>query len=81
MGDVTVKLNLRGINEVMKSSPVQSEVVRRARRIANEAGDGFEAMVQPGRYTARAVVRTADETGRKRQATDAVLERSLDAGR
>lgn len=79
--DIKVKLKLRGINAVMKSSEVQAEVVRRARRMANAAGEGFEAVIQSGKYTARAVVRTADATGRKRQAEEAVLERSLDAGR
>ena len=81
MADVKVKLKLKGINVVMKSDGVQSEVARRAKRIAAEAGEGFEAVVNPARYTARAFVRTKDATGRRRQAENAVLERSLDAGR
>ena len=81
MADVKVKLKIRGINKVMKSDPVQAEVARRAKRIANAAGLGFEAVVNPAKYTARAFVRTADFNGRKRQAEEAVLERSLDAGR
>lgn len=81
MANVTVKLRLRGLNILMKSDPVQSEVARRAQRIAAEAGEGFEAVVKPAKYTARAYVRTADATGRKRQAEEAVLERALDAGR
>ena len=65
----------------MKSDPVQSEVARRAQRIAAEAGPGFEMVVKPARYTARAFVRTADAAGAVRQARDNVLERALDAGR
>ena len=81
MADVKVALKIKGINTLMKSAPVQSEVARRAQRIAAEAGEGFEVIVKPARYTARAYVRTADATGRRRQAESAVLERSLDAGR
>jgi len=81
MADVKVKLKIRGINKVMKSDPVQAEVARRAKRMANAAGPGFESVVNPAKYTARAFVRTADFNGRKRQAEEAVLERSLDAGR
>ena len=81
MADVKVKLKLKGINAVMTSPGAIAEVARRARRMASAAGEGFEAVVNPHRWTARAFVRTADETGRRRQAEDAVLERSLDAGR
>jgi len=81
MADVKVKLSLKGLNILMKSAPVQSEVARRAQRIAAEAGDGFESVVSPAKYVARAFVRTKDATGRKRQAEEAVLERSMDAGR
>ena len=81
MADVKVKLKLRGINKVMKSPEVQSAVARRAQRIAAAAGEGFEPVVNPAKYTARAFVRTADATGRKRQAEDAVLERALGSSR
>lgn len=81
MANPKVKLKIREINKLMKSNAVQSEVARRARRMANAAGIGFEAVVNPAKYTARAFVRTANAVGRKRQAEEAVLERSLDAGR
>lgn len=81
MANSKVKLNLPGLNKIMTSAPVQAEVARRAKRMADVAGEGFEAVVNPHKYTARAFVRTADAKGRKRQAEDAVLERSLDAGR
>lgn len=81
MADVKVKLKLRGLNTLMKSQPVQSDLAKRAARIAREAGPGFEAVVSPAKYTARAFVRTADNDGRRRQAESAVLERALDAGR
>lgn len=81
MADVKVKLKIRGINAVMKSNPVQSEVARRAVRIAKAAGPGFEAVVNPAKYTARAFVRTTDDASRKAEAKDKTLTRALDAGR
>ena len=81
MADVKVKLKLRGIREVLRSAPVQAEVARRASRMAQAAGSGFESIVKPHKYTSRAFVQTADAEGARRQAEEAVLERSLDAGR
>jgi hypothetical protein len=81
MAAVKVKLSIKGIRATLKSAPVQSELARRARRIAAAAGEGFEMVVKPHRYTARAFVQTDTEEGRKRQAEEAVLERSLSAGR
>jgi hypothetical protein len=78
---VRVKLKLRGINEVLKSAAVQSDLDRRAERIAMAAGEGIEAVSKPHRYTSRAFVQTDSFVGAKRQADDAVLETSLDAGR
>lgn len=80
MANVTVKLKIRGVREVLKSGPVQSEIARRAKRIADAAGEGFSMVVKPHRYTARAFVQTDDDEGRKRQAEGAVLERALNAG-
>lgn len=81
MPDVKVKLKIKGIRQVLKSGPVQSDLARRAKRIADAAGEGFAAVVKPHRYTARAFVQTDTEEARKRQADDAVLERAMDAGR
>ena len=81
MADVRVKLKIRGIREVLRSAPVQAEVARRARRMAQAAGSGFESIVKPHKYTSRAFVQTASQEGRRREATDKVLTRALDAGR
>ena len=80
MADVRVKLKLRRINELMSSPPVQAEVARRAWRMARAAGSGFVAVVNPHKFTARAFIQTDTDAARKRQAQDAVLERSLRAG-
>lgn len=81
MAGVRVKLKIKQIREILKSSPVQAEVARRAKRMASAAGPGFEAVIKPHKYTARAFVQTDSAESRKRQADDAVLERALDAGR
>jgi hypothetical protein len=80
MAKPQVKLNIRGINALMSSAPVQSLVEERARRIAEAAGSGFEAVAAPHPWTARAYVRTADAEGRRREAQEKVLTRSISAG-
>lgn len=81
MADVDVKLNLRGLNAIMTSPAVSAVVEERARRIAAAAGDGFEVVIRPHKYTARAYVQTATWAARRREAKEKVLNRALDAGR
>ena len=78
---IKVKLNLKGINAVMKGEGAQADIARRVKRAAAEAGEGFEAVIKPARYVARGFVATTGVEGAKRQARDNVLERSLDAMR
>ena len=79
--DVRVKLNIRGVRETLKSPQVQAELVRRGRRIQTAAGEGFELVVKPHRYTSRVFVQTGDAGAAKREAESKVLTRALDAGR
>lgn len=81
MANVRVKLNLRGIDEVLKSRGVTAEVARRAWRIKQRAGDHFEMVVIPHKWTSRAYVQSADEEGAKLEARDKTLTRALDAAR
>lgn len=77
-----VVLNLRGINEFMKSAPVERELLRRAQRVAAAAGDGVEAVSNNDhRWVARAwvVVRTREAAAREARSNSTV--RALDAGR
>lgn len=82
MADVTVKLKIGGIRALLKSRPVQSDLAARAARMAREAGEGFESVVKPHRYTSRAFVQTdmENDVGRRRQASEHVLQRVLGAG-
>lgn len=77
---VTVKLRMKGIRHLLKTVG-QAEVARRAKRAAAAAGPGFEAVIKPHKYTGRAFVQTSDDEGRKREADQKVLVRSLDAMR
>lgn len=77
MAKATVKLNIRGINALMKSSPVQAEVDAQGKRRAALAGDNFEYVPRPHRWTARGYIQPANYEGRKEQADNAVLERVM----
>lgn len=57
---VRVKLNLKGLNELMTSAPVQAEVNKRAAKVSAAAGPKYRMVVRPHRYTARAFVEPVD---------------------
>ncbi len=81
MADVTVKLKMRGVRELLKSNAVQSNISARAARAARAAGPGFAAVTKPHTYTGRAFVQTVDLEGRTREAKEKILIRALDAMR
>lgn len=81
MGDVQVRLKISGVRKILRGSDVQRELLRRTRRAAAVAGDGFEAVVRPGRYTARSLLWTTTQEAREREANEKVLIRALDAMR
>ena len=78
MAKVRVQLNLRGLNALMTSAPVQRVVDAEGERMAAAAGDGFEYVSvgkRPSRRTARGYVQVDSVEGARRQADEAVLER------
>ena len=77
MAKVSVKLNLPGINRLMRSEAVQAQLDRLGQDMAADAGEGFEYVAKPHRYTARGYVQVASGDGARRQARDAVLERVM----
>lgn len=81
MAKPKVKLNLRGINALMRSEPVQSVVDERGRRIAAAAGANFEYVARPHRWVARGFVQPANFEGAREEARTKRLTRALDAGR
>ncbi|MFB3980335.1 hypothetical protein [Microbacterium proteolyticum] len=76
-----VKLNLRAVNTVMTSAPVQARIDSLGRQMAATAGDGFEYVPRPHRWMARGYVQAVSARARRRQARDAVLERVVGAVR
>ncbi|MCC2031828.1 hypothetical protein [Microbacterium allomyrinae] len=72
-----VKVNLRGLNQLMRSEPVQAIVDAEGRRIAAAAGPDFEYKPLPHRWMARGFVQPANARGAREQARNAVLERAI----
>lgn len=65
--DVEFKLNLPGLNEIMKSGGMQSILNAAANSIAGTAGDGYEAVIEqahPISFIAIASVKTRNAKGR-----------------
>lgn len=52
MGDVTFKLNLQGLNELMKSSEMQSALLEAGKAVANAAGGDYAAEVHTANFIA-----------------------------
>lgn len=75
MAKTNVRLKIRGVNQVMTSRPVTRFLAGKAHDMATQAGENFEAVILPHRWTARAFIRPANAAGRKEQAENAVLER------
>jgi len=75
----------RGVFAQIRTMPaVMDELNRRARRIADAAGPGYEtrpATVTGGRVRGRTSVKTATTTARRNEARDHKLLRALDAGK
>ena len=81
---VRIEFLSEGFREVLNSHEVEAELLRRAQRIANAAGPGFEASVYQGSFGGGrhvASVRTTDHESRLAEAEDKALSHAIDAGR
>lgn len=56
MSNPKVRLQLKGLNKLMRSEPVQQRVNAEAARRANRAGPKYRMVPSPHRYTARAFI-------------------------
>lgn len=81
MALVRVKLNSRGVRDLLTSAEVLAMLVGRAERIAATAGEGMEVDSEVGHERARASVRTATPDAVEAEATTRALTRAIDAGR
>lgn len=71
---VKFKLNLPGLNELMKSGPMQSVLNEAATNIAGVAGEGFEnEIAHPISFVAIASVRAATPEARRRNSEENIL--------
>ena len=78
MAKPVVKLNLQGINAVLREA--QPFLDEQGEAIAARAGEGFEYVAKPHRWTARGYVRATGRAGMKREARDKVLSRAVHGG-
>lgn len=76
-----VKINRRGVRELLRSDRVLRELQRRARLVAAAAGDGHRIDSQVGKNRARAAVITDTTAARKAEAKNRNLTRAMDAAR
>ena len=75
MSDKVFKLNLPGLNDLMKSEEMCAILTRGAEAIAGAAGEGFEVEpAHPISFVAIASVRAATKAARKAALQDNVLE-------
>ncbi len=76
-----VKLNRKGIRDLLRSAEVRNDLERRAARIASAAGEGMESDSSTGKNRARATVWTDTYEARRAEADGFALSRAIDAGR
>jgi hypothetical protein len=85
MANVKVKINSSGARQLLNSSAVQGELLKRAEKIkasADGMGSGkYAADVRPGKNRAHAMVKTTDFKSMASNAKHNTLLKSLDAGR
>jgi hypothetical protein len=81
MGLTKVKVNKKGVGELLKGKEVQADLERRGRQIAAAAGPGHEVQTYVGKNRARVTVRTATHAARLAEARTRSLTRAFDAGR
>lgn len=63
--DVTFKLNLQGLNELMKSAEMQAALDDAAERVASVAGEGYATSGRTGNYIGFANVYPDDRASAK----------------
>jgi CRISPR/Cas system-associated endoribonuclease Cas2 len=76
-----VRVDRSAFRRILTSPGVEAELRRRAERIAERAGDGFEVFSTQGRRRARAAVVAVSVRAKRGEAKDGRLSRALGAGR
>lgn len=60
MSKVNFKLNLPGLNQIMKSAEMKSELTRYGQQVASRAGDGYESETVEADFVALARISPAN---------------------
>jgi hypothetical protein len=76
-----IKLNNKGIRDLLRSKEMVADLNQRAGRIAQAAGDGHSYEATAGRTRALASVWTTSAEAMRAEATERNLTRAIDAGR
>lgn len=76
-----VKLNSRGVREMLKSADVQAQLDQAAERMAESAGPGYEGGPHPWTTRGRASVITATPAAVRDNSRNQTLARVLAANR
>ena len=72
-----VKLKLLGLNVLMRSEQAQRVVDQHGQRIARAAGENFEYVRSPHKWTARGFVQAKNARGRRQEAREKRLTRAV----
>ena len=77
--DVTFKLNLKGLNEFMKSSEVQAALDDAGEAVKKAAGDGYDTSSKKGRYIGFSNVFPDDDKAKRDNLKNNTLLKALQA--
>ena len=80
MARVRVKMLSAGAVALMNTAEMQDILLGQAEPIADRAGPGFEADVQPGPGRAHAMVKSTDYRSRRAQAENNALLKAIGGG-
>jgi hypothetical protein len=81
MTTIRVKMNLRGLNALMRSAGAQEVVDQRGEAMARAAGENFEYVRSPHKWVARGFVQPKNARGMREEAIEKRLTRAIGAAR
>ena len=76
-----IKLNSKGVRELLRHPNMVADLEQRAARIAKAAGPGMKSEAQTGRNRALASEWTDTREAREAESRNRALTRAIDAGR
>ena len=77
MDEMKFKLDLKGLNELMKSPEMQSILDEAGQQVADIAGEGYECETRPGRYIAFANIFPTTYAAKDDEMKNNTLEKAI----